>query len=208
MPGTGLKTMVIDCGSGSAPQLRKIFSEWSSVVGIACAEVGERCPDADLIVLSGGPRFYGSDDTICGDYVDQFAFLDKETRPTLGICMGHQGMGLRNGARLFTGRKRRVEEVIHLTEEANGHPLLGGIESGTRFAERHTEGITLPEGFILLGYSRYYPVEIMAARDRPFYGTQFHPESSGEIGMRLLRNFFDLAARFRSGGRERSWKET
>lgn len=189
-----MKTLVVNCGSKAVVRIEAIFSAWSDVATIAVADIGDSLnADADLIVISGGPRFYQDDDTLRQDYLNQFRFLDREIRPTFGICMGHQGIGLQHGSRIFTGQLRRVDEAIHLSDSGRSHPLLAGIDSPTLFAERHTEGITLPSGFELLGYSRYYPVEIMAAQNRPFFSTQFHPEISGPQGERLLRNFFDLA---------------
>ena len=44
----------------------------------------------------------------------------------------------------------------------------------------------------LLGVSYYGTAFASVIRKNNFYGVQFHPEKSGEIGLKLLRNFCEL----------------
>jgi len=67
------------------------------------------------------------------------------------------------------------------------------------FYENHREGISLPEGFLLLGSSLNYPVEIMASASKPLLGVQFHPEVSGMPGRILFGNFMQIVARHTIG---------
>lgn len=190
-----LQLHLIDCGSSYTGTLEGALEALGAVVQrvpLAQANTADTSA-ADALVLSGGPCFY----TDAGEFLDsvaaQFAFLDTERRPVLGICMGLQGLALRFGGQLFTGQQRSADESIVLTDRAARSPLFTGIGPPVRFAARHTEGVTLPSDFMLLGSSRYYPVEAMEHCSLPLYGVQFHPEISAVAGEQMLRNFATIA---------------
>lgn len=188
-----LRFVLIDCGSSYCSTLEERIAAHGIVRRVPLAGANSADLSGDALVLSGGPCFYDESDALDHAAIERFAFLDNETRPTLGICMGHQGMALRFGASIFTGQRRSLDETITLTPEAASSPLFRGITAPAVFAERHTEGATLPADFARLGYSRYYPVEAMAHQSRPLYGVQFHPEISGDVGLRMIENFVAIA---------------
>jgi len=50
----------------------------------------------------------------------------------------------------------------------------------------------LAANFHILAANASGQVEAIAHQDYPFYGVQFHPEKSGEMGVKLLANFLKL----------------
>ena len=104
----------------------------------------------------------------------------------IGICFGHQVIGIMHGASIYRGPEIREEHPIHILKK---DPLFGGFEDGVSMTEDHTEGITLPEGFIHLASSTSYPNEAMKHPSQKIWGVQFHPEVSGDKGLELFRNF-------------------
>jgi anthranilate synthase component 2 len=50
----------------------------------------------------------------------------------------------------------------------------------------------LERNFSILAESGGGLVEAIAHRDLPLYGVQFHPEKSGELGIKLLMNFLKM----------------
>lgn len=120
------------------------------------------------------------------------AALAEPFPPVLGICLGHQALALRDGARVYLGPARRgVEDV----EPVGAHPLFAGLGPRIAFGTDHTEGVALPPRYQLLARSAAYPVEAMGDDARRRYGVQFHPEISGELGQRLIARFVALAGR-------------
>ncbi len=114
--------------------------------------------------------------------------------PTLGICFGHQLLGLLFGAEVYLGKE--VREPTAITSLKPEHPLWKGLPAEASFAQDHTEGIHLPSGFACLAESKYYRVEAMAHSSLPLWGVQFHPEVSGAHGQQLVNNFLKMCLHF------------
>ena len=188
-----MKIGLVHCGS------RRTKDIWGNLKEFGCGgwelslkQAGEkRHWDYDGIIISGGPYLFTESSRDHG-FVEQFSFVDDIKIPTLGICLGHQAIGIRHGSEIFRGAKRLGQETVHLVAE---HPLVEGLKAQTVFYENHREGITLPKNFILIGSSLHYPVEIMASLSKPVFGVQFHPEVSGAAGKMLFRNFFRIISK-------------
>jgi GMP synthase-like glutamine amidotransferase len=181
-----LRVTVVDCGSKKVAAIGSMLEEAGARVDVVALDDVAESASADALVISGGPRLFTSEPGL----IDAFAFVDSARVPVLGICLGHQAIALRHGARVFLGPERRQSETI---VRAVAHPLMAGLPTQSEFVEDHCEGITLPTGFVALASSSHYDVEVMASDVRRLYGVQFHPEVSGPAGQRLLSNFVELA---------------
>jgi len=167
------------------------------------AAAAEFKPDA--IVLSGTLRDF---DYYRRDILDDFAAFIKTTRiPVLGICGGHQLIGLSFGARVLTldqqsQEERRSDRVVEYQYrfvrilEPND-PIFKGIDNpesrrwhdytrvGRVLRVWQNHGLQLdrvPEDFTLLATSYLCRNQMMAKRsdDQMIYSVQFHLEKSFE----------------------------
>lgn len=191
MPSQPLNLYLVDCGSPKLPDIAAVLrGAGCSLQTVALADAnGIDWNPAQAVVISGGPSLFT--DPGQGPLLkEQTAFVKELTQPVLGICLGHQALGLAHGAEIYRGPACRQPMEIELLQE---HLLLEGLANPSLFGEDHTEGISLPAGYTLLGRSAVYPVEIMAHDGLKRYGVQFHPEISGEPGIRLMHNFLNLA---------------
>lgn len=124
-------------------------------------------------------------------------------RPILGICLGmqllfgkseeygeHIGLGLLSGEAV---RFRGDYKVPHMgwneLKIRCGHPLLDGVANGDYVYFVHSYHVLVADSDVLLATSDYHQDVTAIVGQGNVYGMQFHPEKSGETGMRLLRNF-------------------
>jgi GMP synthase (glutamine-hydrolysing) len=139
------------------------------------------------VIISGSPILLIEDTE--HRYIEQFGFLKSYNKPVLGICFGHQVLGLVYGASISIGDSIKGLEKINVLEQS---PLFSGIENFSEFDQNHKEHTTVPVGFKLVANSQSCANEAMQHKTKPLYGVQFHPETSGEVGKRLLKNFVTL----------------
>jgi anthranilate synthase/aminodeoxychorismate synthase-like glutamine amidotransferase len=144
----------------------------------------------DRILISPGPG-RPEDAGITLDVIRRFG----STRPTLGVCLGHQAMGM-----VFGGRVTRAPRPMHgktSTVEHDGRGVFGGIGSSFQ-ASRYHSLIVAEEGWpadLEVSARSRDDHLVMGLRHRlwPLHGVQFHPESIlTHEGRRILRNFLEL----------------
>ncbi len=143
---------------------------------------------ARAIVLSPGP----------GRPEDAGCMLDVLRQhggrlPILGVCLGHQAIGMAYGARVDRGEPchGRTSPVRH-----DGSLLFDGIDDGAPFCRYHSLCVHRPLPGELIATAWLDDGTIMGLRHitDPTYGVQFHPESfRSKHGMRLLANFLKIA---------------
>jgi GMP synthase (glutamine-hydrolysing) len=181
--------LVIDCGSQKIPDISLMLSSLGrEQIVVGMNEISEDViSSAKGIVISGSPMLLTKTDA--NIYIEKFNFLKQLSIPCLGICFGHQVLGLVFGAEVFLGKP--VRETIPI-EVLAPNILFKGHPQNPHFTEDHTEGITLPKDFLHLAKSSDYAVEAMKHARRNLFGVQFHPEVSGENGKILFRNFISL----------------
>lgn len=135
------------------------------------------------IIISGAPILITEVEQ--RPYLELFSFLEDINIPVLGICFGHQMLGLIHGASGIKCTESREDIKVRFSEKSviwqeTGHFI---------FNEDHCEAIGLPNDFQLLASSNICDVEGMRHNNKPLYGVQFHPETSNANGIKLLINF-------------------
>ena len=160
-----------------------------SVAGIARS-------DPAAIVMSPGPRI-PEEAGICVDLVRELG----GTVPLLGVCLGHQAIGVAYGATVV-----RAPAVVHGKVGAvhhGGAGVLRGLEDpfmATRYHSLVVSAAGLPDVLEATAWSDDGLIMAMRHRAYPVEGVQFHPESVGTpSGHALLRNFLETA-RVSAGG--------
>ncbi len=177
---------IIDFGSSKVPEIAREIRELEYKATICKWNDNIDLTNVKGVVLSGAPILLTKTDPAI--YLEKFSFLKTTTIPILGICFGHQLVGMLFGAKVYLGEENREQKEISLINESI---LFNELDNPCIFKEDHTEGIELPENFICLAQSDDYPVEAMEHESKKIYGVQFHPEVSGENGKRLLKNFLN-----------------
>jgi imidazole glycerol-phosphate synthase subunit HisH len=131
----------------------------------------------------------------------------KEGRPLFGICLGMQLLfslseehGSHMGLGLLPGKIVRFQvdaKVPHMgwndLTYVQSHPLLHEIVPRDYVYFVHSYYAELKEESHLLAASEYAGTKVPAVVGREMvFGTQFHPEKSGQVGDKILRNFVTI----------------
>ena len=110
--------------------------------------------------------------------------------PLLGVCLGHQALGMYFGAKLVHTAyptHGKTSEIAH-----TGHPLFKDIPSPFTAMRYHSLAVADFNDPALAAIAHTYDGNIMALAHKqyPCIGVQFHPESVGtEYGLQLLKNW-------------------
>jgi anthranilate synthase component 2 len=150
----------------------------------------------DGIVISPGP----SRPEHAGISVELIQALG-ETTPILGVCLGHQAIGLAYGGDVI-----RVEPVHGKRSpvEHAGDSVFAGLPSPLDAGRYHSLAVardTLPPALEVTAWSPDGLVMGVRHREHPVEGIQFHPESIlTETGPQMLRTWLDGLAQRKNGG--------
>lgn len=142
----------------------------------------------DHIVISPGPG-RPEDAGISVELIRRFG----PGTPVLGVCLGHQGIGI-----AFGGQVIRASQLMHgkvSSIQHDGRGVFRGVSQPFTAGRYHSLVVAEPLPDVLEIAARTDDGTIMGVRHRtfPVHGVQFHPESvlTGE-GKQILRNFLGL----------------
>lgn len=210
-----MRVALIDYGSGNLHSAAKAVAlagrDWDASVAVTAdpAEVA----GADRIVLPGDgafPACRAAFDAVPGMAEALEDAVIRRGVPFLGICVGMQmladeGLEYRPtpGFGWIAGRVERIApadpalKVPHMgwneLRVHRPHPVLAGVAQGAHAYFVHSWQFNVARAEDLVASVDHGgPVTAVVARDN-IVGLQFHPEKSGALGLRILRNFLGWA---------------
>jgi len=151
--------------------------------------------DPDAVVLSPGPGTPGDRRRTRLSRV----LLERweRERPFLGVCLGHQLMAERYGARVVRARAPVHGERTEVAHDGLG--IFRGLPSPIEAARYHSlvvDAATVPASLEMSAWGRGGVVMALRHRTLPAESVQFHPESYlTKDGPRLFANFLREARR-------------
>ena len=210
------RVAIIDYGSGNLHSAAKAFEraarEGGGETSIGVTADPDDVRAADRIVLPGVGAFADCKaglDAVPGMGEALEESVRRKGRPFLGICVGAQLMAERGlefritpGLGWIRGDVKAIEpkdpalKIPHMgwntLSIVNDHALLAGIGTGADGLHAyfvHSFHLVTPDRAALVAEADYGgPVTAMVGRDN-IAGTQFHPEKSQALGLRLIANF-------------------
>ena len=141
------------------------------------------------IILSPGPK-HPQDSGICLEIL-----RSDIAAPVLGICLGHQAIGLANGAKI-----KRLQKPYHgktsLIKVSHKEPLFTGLPDEFEVMRYHSLYVDeLPSNLQVTAVSEDGVVMALSVKDRPIFGIQFYPESYfTQYGKKIIENFINYEA--------------
>lgn len=197
---------IIDYGAGNLHSVKNAldFLGVKSVITSSASEI----LSADKVILPGVGAFGDAMNSLRERNLDKVvASAAESSKPLLGICLGLQLMfeeseetpGVK-GLSLFKGRIIKIPDtglkIPHMgwndIEVSKESKILHGIGKNPFVYFVHSYYINAEDEKIVSAYTTYGAKLGIAIEDKNVFATQFHPEKSGDTGMKILKNFTDL----------------
>jgi imidazole glycerol-phosphate synthase subunit HisH len=204
------ETLVIDAGVGNLGNLARAVERVGGHAEITADPA--RIARSRCLLLPGVGAFAPPREAVRGAVEEALREALMQGAWLLGICVGFQILfeegeefGAIDGLGLLPGRVTRLPATVPVPHigwnRLHGlvdHPLLGGLAADGDGRGRYVYFVhsyapeEVPDNLCLAHctHGRVFPA--IAGRGRVL-GTQFHPERSGEAGLRLLANFLETA---------------
>ena len=203
---------VVDYGAGNLVSIEQGLT--ASGAEVVIAPDARAFEAADAIVVPGvgaaAPAMERLQGALLVDPIREWISAD---RPFLGVCLGLQLLfetSDEDGARTFgvlRGRTQRLADAPTLphigwnqVDRRRAHPLFDGIADGADFYFVHSYAGVVADADeeVILAETEHGGRFVSAVARGNLLGVQFHPERSGDDGLRLLANFVALV---RAAGR-------
>ncbi len=196
---------IIDYGVGNLGSVKNAFD----YLGLECVVTSDKdvILNAEKVVLPGVGAFADAMNSFLALGLDKTLFeCIKQNKPILGICVGMQMLfeysyeyGIHKGLGIFKGNVIKFDDtnykVPHMgwnnISVKSDNPLLKDLDNQYVYFVHSYHIDTINEATIAT--ANYADIEYTCAvRKDNVYALQFHPEKSGEIGLKILKNFGDL----------------
>ncbi len=202
-------TVIVDYGVGNLFSLvssfRKIGED--AVVSADPATLAQ----ADRIILPGVGAFGDAADKLRSSGVDSLLLSQvRQGKPVMGICLGmqllfdrsmeygqHEGLGLIPGEIRPLSERAAGLKIPHMGWNAlsfpgEKHPLFRYVQQGECVYFVHSYYGAASDPAAVIATAEYgFPVTAAVAGGNVM-GCQFHPEKSGETGLRVLQSFCEM----------------
>ncbi|MFC6951848.1 imidazole glycerol phosphate synthase subunit HisH [Halorubellus litoreus] len=200
---------VVDYGLGNLRSVTRGLERAGATVTIT--DDTDAIRNADGVVLPGVGAF-GEGMENAGPFRDTLREVAESDTPLFGICLGMQmlltsseeaekaGQGDAKGLDLIPGTNERFAAdltVPHMgwneLDVQRDHPIVDGVDGEHAYFVHSYYAVPDDDDAVVAttDYGHDF-ASVVANDDGTVFGTQFHPEKSGETGLRILRNFVDL----------------
>lgn len=200
---------IIDYGMGNLHSVENALR----YIGADCfiSDDKSELSKADGLILPGVGAFPDASERLFKAGFPEFLRKETEKKPLLGICLGMQllfeksyefreceGLGFIKGevVRLTAGESDKRYKIPHIgynsVTAVNPSPVTEGIDDGSCFYFVHSYMGVCRDRSQLVSVTEYGEEVTAVVRSGNVYGTQFHPEKSGETGLKLLSNFKNI----------------
>lgn len=192
---------IIDYGMGNLRSVQKAF-EYLGNHAVITDDVSV-IQNADKVVLPGVGAFRDAMETITQKGIDRVIYdIVDSKKPLLGICLGmqmffdksyeygeHKGLGILQGEIKLLPNTVKIPHMgwnsLHIQKKS---PLFKGLPEQPYVYFVHS--YYLETNADIVSATTYYGKEIqVAAQKENVFALQFHPEKSGDIGLKILENF-------------------
>ncbi len=202
-PESANMLVVIDYNVGNVRSVCNAFRHIDCDAKLSCEP--KDIEGAAGLVLPGVAAF-GYAMSALGPLAELIKKVARTGKPLLGICVGfqmlfeksseygrHNGLGLVSGSIVPIPSAQTVPHMgwnlVKLPEDID---LFAGLGNEKHFYFAHSFYADVTDSQAKIAYTDYgfdLPASVQKAN---IYGTQFHPEKSGQVGLKVLKNFAQI----------------
>ncbi len=208
-----MNVTIVDYKSGNISSVINSFKEVAKgKVNIEVTSDLNKIKSSDKVVLPGQGSFKSCIDALNNinglvDTLNEFAINNK--KPLLGICVGLQifadigheetetkGLGWISGKVSKINNQNGKFKLPHIgwneiniTKESK---IFKGIENKSHMYFVHSYEFVPEDKSVISATTDYSSNVVCAAEKENIFGTQFHPEKSDKIGLKIIDNFINL----------------
>jgi imidazole glycerol-phosphate synthase subunit HisH len=199
------EVFIIDYGVGNLLSLKFALEKTGLKAKIATPT--QKLAKADAIALPGVGNFSAAAKAL-EPIKEELANIVNAGTPILGICLGLQlyfqssEEGPGQGLAFFKGRDIRLVGSVKIPhmgwntiQKVKENELFEGVDDGAFVYFVHSLYPLPIDKEIICTQTEYSKVFTSAVASKNIYGTQFHPEKSGDVGLKILKNFARVVAR-------------
>lgn len=144
----------------------------------------------DKILLSPGPGLPSE-----GGIMPQVLETYAERKSILGVCLGHQAIGERFGARLYN-LPTVFHGIVTDIDVVDEDPIFDQLPEKFNVCRYHSwviEDQDLPDDLVVTSRDSHGTIMSVKHKEHDVRGVQFHPESvMTEHGMQMMKNWIEL----------------
>ena len=193
---------IIDYGAGNIHSIEKALQYIGATVQVTDDPAVVAAAQAVVLpgVGSGGAAMARMAERGLDDAIRQ---ATQQGKPFLGICLGmqlladHHAEGEVDGLRLFRGEVRRIPhgpKIPHMgwnsvSQVRAGLPIFADVSADSYFYFAHSYYVEPQDQQGVAAVTDYGSPFCSVIVTERVWGTQFHPEKSGAVGLQMLKNF-------------------
>ena len=208
-----MNVTIVDYKSGNISSVINSFKEVAQdKVRIEVTSDINKIKSSDKVVLPGQGSFKSCTDALKGinglvETLNEFAINNK--KPLLGICVGLQmfadigyeetetkGLGWISGKVIKLDNQNGKYKLPHIgwnqIQVLKKSKIFKDIEDNSHMYFVHSYEFVPKDKKVILATTDYSSNHVCAVEKDNIFGTQFHPEKSDKIGLKIIDNFINL----------------
>ena len=208
-----MNVTIVDYNSGNISSVINSFSEVAkNKVNIEVTSDLNKIKSSDKVVLPGQGSFKSCVDALNNieglvDTLNEFAINEK--KPLLGICVGLQmfadigyeqtktkGLGWISGKVLQIDNQNGKYKLPHIgwnqINIMKDSKIFKDIENNSHMYFVHSYEFIPKDKSVISATTEYSSNIVCSVEKENIFGTQFHPEKSDKIGLKIIDNFIKL----------------
>ena len=199
------EAVIFDYGVGNLLSLKCALEKVG--LNVKIGSTAQQLKKADAIALPGVGNFSAAAGKL-DDVKEQLVNAVESGTPVLGICLGLQLFfqeseeGAGKGLALFEGKNVRLPSSVKVPQMGwntlrivKQNEIFEGLDDEAYVYFVHSLYPVPAEKEIVIAETDYGVTFTSAIAEKNVYGTQFHPEKSGDVGLKILKNFAKIVAR-------------